>query len=138
MCGMNGGRGTDWGSMQIGIALVAERIGKRDACGRDGGGGVNWMQQALGFCNSKQGLWENSGASKGKLSKQEEFLAWGWEEGLRVCQSIFIEGEGVTVWLSGKRIWCCHCCGMDYFCGAGLTSGLECSLFAATHTHHHH
>ena len=32
-----------------------------------------------------------------------------------------------SLWLSGLRIWHCHCCGCGYSCGAGSTPGLGTS-----------
>ena len=40
--------------------------------------------------------------------------------------------HGVPWWLSGLRIWCCHCCGSSCCCGTGLIPGLE------TYTCHRH
>lgn len=37
---MSGGGGADWEIVQVGIAIVAKRVGNRDACGRDYGGTV--------------------------------------------------------------------------------------------------
>ena len=34
-----------------------------------------------------------------------------------------IEFGSVLLWLSGLRIWHCHCCGSDYSCGMGLIPG---------------
>ena len=34
---------------------------------------------------------------------------------------------GVPRWLSGLRIWHCHCCGLGHCCGSGLIPGLETS-----------
>ena len=34
---------------------------------------------------------------------------------------------GVPLWLSGLRIWCCHCCGSGYCSGTGSVPGLRTS-----------
>ena len=35
--------------------------------------------------------------------------------------------EGVPLWLSGLRIWCCHCCGWGHCCGLDLIPGMGTS-----------
>ena len=34
-----------------------------------------------------------------------------------------VPSPGVSMWLSGLRIQCCHCCGLSYCCGVGLNPG---------------
>ena len=39
--------------------------------------------------------------------------------------------QGVSVWLSGLRIWHCHCSGSECCCGSGVIPGLGTSVGVA-------
>ena len=43
-----------------------------------------------------------------------------------------ISTPGVTQWLSGLKIWCCHCCGWSHCCGRGSIPRLgTCAVVVA-------
>ena len=57
---------------------------------------------------------------------------WAGWKAQKHSKHVLKQSQGVPWWLSGLRLWCCHCCSSGYYCGVGLS---PCPGTSACHGH---